>query len=182
MSLPGWEDVERRHIVLTGLRAIATSLLVLIAYFIVPISSDPHGPILLRLSVGLALFVAALTYEVRAVMRSLRPILRAADALALVIPIFLVVFAWTYLTLARSDPTAFSQPLSRVSALYFTVTVFSTVGFGDITPSTDPARVAVMAQMMCDLIFIAVVVRLILEAARGNLGSRAGDVRSGSTD
>ena len=127
----------------------------------------------MRLTVGLVLFVIALTYEVRAVMRSGRPILRAADALALVIPIFMVVFAWTYLTLARSDPHAFSQPLERVSALYFTVTVFSTVGFGDITPVTDPARVAVMAQMLCDLIFIAVVVRLILEAARGTLGARA---------
>jgi hypothetical protein len=182
MSLPGWEDVERRHIVLTGLRAIATSLLVLVVYFVAPVSSDPHGPILLRLTVGLVLFVIALTYELRAVMRSGRPILRAADALALVIPIFMVVFAWTYLTLARSDPHAFSQPLERVSSLYFTVTVFSTVGFGDITPVTDPARVAVMAQMLCDLIFIAVVVRLILEAARGTLGARATDVRSDSTN
>jgi Ion channel len=181
MSLPGWEDVERRHIVLTGLRAISTSLLVLVVYFVVPISSDPHGSILLRLTVGLVFFVIALTYEVRAVLRSGRPILRAADALALVIPIFMVVFAWTYLTLARSDPGAFSQPLNRVSALYFTVTVFSTVGFGDITPLTDPARVAVMAQMLCDLIFIAVVVRLILEAARGSLGARTTDVRSDST-
>jgi len=182
MSLPGWENVERRHIVLTGLRAIATSLLVLVVYFVAPINSHPHGPILLRLSAGLAFFAAALTYEVRAVMRSPRPILRAADALALVIPIFMVVFAWTYLTLARSDPGAFSQPLSRISALYFTVTVFSTVGFGDITPSADPARVAVMAQMMCDLIFIAVVVRLILEAARGNLGSSLGNPTQGSID
>ena len=123
MSLPGWEDVERRHIVLTGLRAMATSLLVLVVYFVLPIRHDPHGPILLRLTVGLAFFVIALTYEVRAVMRSSRPILRAADALALVIPIFMVVFAWTYLTLARSDPSAFSQPLDRVAALYFTVTV-----------------------------------------------------------
>lgn len=181
MSLPGWEDVERRHIVLTGLRAVGTSLLVLIVYFVVPIRNDVHSPILLRLTVGLVFFVIALTYEVRAVIRSSRPILRAADALALVIPIFMVVFAWTYLTLARSDPSAFSQPLDRVSALYFTVTVFSTVGFGDITPVSDPARVAVMAQMLCDLIFLAVVIRLILEAARGNLGSRVTDMRSDST-
>src|SRR5262245_28982211 len=180
MSLPGWEDVERRHILLTGLRAVGTSVLVLVVYFVVPIRNDAHSPILIRLVVGLAFFVVALTYEVRAVMRSSRPILRAADALALVIPIFMVVFAWTYLTLARSDPAAFSQPLNRVSALYFTVTVFSTVGFGDITPVTDPARVAVMAQMLSDLIFIAVVVRLILEAARGNLGARATDVGSDS--
>ena len=58
--------------------------------------------------------------------------------MALVIPIFIVVFAWTYLTLARSDATGFSQPLTRISALYFTVTVFSTVGFGDITPNRIP--------------------------------------------
>ncbi len=126
----------------------------------------------MRLTAGLALFVTALTYEVRAIMKSSRPVLRAADALALVIPVFIVVFAWTYLTLAKSDPGSFSQPLTRVSALYFTVTVFSTVGFGDITPVTDSARVVVMAQMVGDLVFIAVVVRLILEAARGTLGTR----------
>ena len=133
MSLPGWEDVERRHILLTGLRAVGTSLLVLVVYFVVPINrirmvgscSSLGRPRIVRV---------ALTYEVRAVMRSSRPILRAADALALVIPIFMVVFAWTYLTLVRSDPGAFSQSLTRIGALYFTVTVFSTVGFGDITP------------------------------------------------
>ena len=53
MSLPGWEDVERRHIIVTGLRALATSVLVLVVYFVVPINSDPHGSILLRLTAGL---------------------------------------------------------------------------------------------------------------------------------
>ncbi len=33
MSLPGWEDLERRHIILTGLRAVATSVLVLVVLF-----------------------------------------------------------------------------------------------------------------------------------------------------
>jgi ion channel len=171
MSLAGWEAFERRHIVLTGLRAFGTSVLVLIVYFVVPISNHPRGSVVVRLSVGLAFFIAALLYEVRAIMRSARPMLRAADALALVVPVFVVVFAWTYLTIARSDPTSFSQPLNRVSSLYFTVTVFSTVGFGDITPTSDPARVVAMIQMLGDLVFIAVVVRLIFEAARGTFGT-----------
>ena len=70
----------------------------------------------------------------------------------------------------------------RCRALYFTVTVFSTVGFGDITPTSDPARAVVMVQMIGDLVFIAVVIRLILEAARGTLGrpSASDDVRDGS--
>jgi len=174
MDIAGFDSFERRHVVLAGVRAVATSVLVLGVCLTIPINNHIRGSIVLRLSVSLALFVVVLTYEVRAIMKSDRPILRAADAMALVIPVFLVVFAWTYLTLSKSDPTSFSQPLTRISSLYFTVTVFSTVGFGDITPTSDPARVAVMGQMLCDLVFLAVVVRLILEAARGRLGSRQG--------
>ncbi len=172
MVVAGLEEFERRHLFLTGLRATATGALVLVVYFTVPISNKPHASVLLRLTVGLALFVAVLTYEVRAILRSARPLLRAADAMALVIPVFIVVFAWTYLTMARSTPNAFTQPLDRVSALYFAVTLFSTVGLGDIAPRTDPARLVVTVQMVADLIVIAVVVRLIFGAARGGSAGR----------
>jgi hypothetical protein len=67
-----------------------------------------------------------------------------------------------------SSQRAFGQQLTHVSALYFAVTVFSTVGFGDITAKTDAARLAVTAQMICDLAVVAVVVRLIFGAARGS--------------
>ena len=40
----------------------------------------------------------------------------------------------------------FSEPLTRTDALYFTVTVFSTVGFGDITAKTEAARLVVTGQ------------------------------------
>lgn len=52
-----------------------------------------------------------------------------------------------------------------MSSLYFIITVFSTVGFGDITPKTDPARIVAIVQMLTDLAVLAVVVRLILGAA-----------------
>ena len=52
-----------------------------------------------------------------------------------------------------------------MTALYFTVTIFSTVGFGDITPKTDLARLVTTVQMLADLAVIAVVVRLILGTA-----------------
>jgi len=167
-----WEEFERRHIFLTGLRACATGALVLVVYFTVPISDKPHASVLVRLSVGLAFFVAVLAYEVRAILRSDRPLLRATDAMALVIPVFIVVFAWTYLTMARSTPVAFSQPLNRISALYFAVTLFSTVGLGDIAPVSDAARLVVTVQMVADLVVIAVVVRLIFGAARGTAQAR----------
>jgi voltage-gated potassium channel len=165
--LAGWENIERRHVWLTIARATATSVLVLAVYFIVPIGNRPNDSIIVRLTVGLALFGAALAFEFRAILKADRPMLRAADALALLIPIFVVVFAWTYLTLARSAPGSFTQPLDRVGALYFTVTVLTTVGFGDIAARTHPARLAVTAQMVCDVIVIAVVIRLLIEAGRG---------------
>jgi hypothetical protein len=174
VATAGFEDIERRHVLLTGLRAVATSALVLLVYFAVPTDKTPHHAIIVRMAVGLAFFVAVLGYEVRAIVRSQRPMLRAANAMALVIPIFVVEFAWMYITLAHSNPGAFTQPLDKIGALYFTVTVFTTVGFGDIAARTHPARLAVTAQMVLDVIVIAVVIRLILEAARGTFGGAPG--------
>jgi hypothetical protein len=64
-----------------------------------------------------------------------------------------------------------------VGAFYFTVSVFSTVGFGDITPKTDLARIVVTAQMLLDLLLLATVVRVYFGAAhmRAARRSRAGD-------
>ena len=180
MVLAGLEDFERRHVFLTGLRAAATGMLVLVVYFTVPVSNKPHTTVLVRLAVGLAFFVAVLAYEVRAILRSDRPMLRATDAMALVIPVFIVVFAWVYLTMSLSEPHAFSEPLNRTAALYFAVTLFSTVGLGDIAPVSEAARAVVTVQMVADLIVIAVVVRLIFGAARGSAGARAATASSDS--
>ena len=83
------------------------------------------------------MFVVVLTIEIRLISAHEQPLLRAAVAMATVIPLFLVLFAWIYLTLSNSEPAAFGTTLDRTSALYFTVTVFSTVGFGDIVAKTD---------------------------------------------
>jgi len=167
MAMAAWDKIQRRHVVAGVLRALGTSLVVLTVYFTIPIDENPHRRIAVRLIAGLAIFTALLAYEVRAILKSATPVLRAANALALVIPIFLVVFAWTYLTMGLSAPESFNEPLDRATALYFTVTTFATVGFGDIHATTDTARIVVTIQMVSDLIVIAVVVRIIMEAARG---------------
>jgi hypothetical protein len=134
-------------------------------YFVLPIAHRAHESVALRLGGGLALFIAILANEIRLISNHDRPMLRAAVAMATIIPLFIVIFAWIYLTMAQSEPAAFGGPLTRSSALYFTVTVFSTVGFGDITPKTDVARLVTTVQMLADLAVIAVVVRLIFGAA-----------------
>jgi hypothetical protein len=89
---------------------------------------------------------------------------------------FLVGFSIIYLSMSRNNAHTFTQILDPTRALYFTISVFSTVGFGDITPRTDPARLVVSAQMLLDLAIIGIVVRMIFTAARSRIspGDAAG--------
>ncbi|WP_230195555.1 potassium channel family protein [Streptomyces coriariae] len=50
----------------------------------------------------------------------------------------LLLFATAYFPMDHSASDSFSDPLSRSDALYSTVTVCSTVGFGDIGPRSEP--------------------------------------------
>ena len=136
---PTLEEFERSRIARTGVRALASVAVLLTAYYVVPAAHRAHEAIGLRLGVSMALFVAVLSFEVRAITRHAQPMLRAVVAMATVLPLFLVLFAWIYLTMSRSDPAAFGRTLDRDSALYFTVSVFSTVGFGDIVAKTNTA-------------------------------------------
>ena len=70
------------------------------------------------------------------------------------VSLFLVLFAVGYQQIAALDPSAFSEPLNRTDTLYFVVTVFSTVGFGDISPVSAAARVLASVQMLGDLVLI----------------------------
>ena len=173
MTTSQWKDVAHRDLVTTAVRAIVSVTVLLLLYYFLPVESRPHESVILRLTLALAFFVAVLTVEVRAISKHKHPMLRAGIALATVIPLFLVIFAWTYLTLSRSDPAAFASPLTRTDSLYFTVTVFSTVGFGDITPKTEAARLVTTVQMLADLAVLAVVVRLILGVATREAAQRA---------
>ncbi len=171
-QITGIGEVQHRHLIAAVLQAAVTTAAILTVYYLFPLEHRAHQSVVLRLGVGMALFVAALVYEIRAITRSSYPMLRAGVAMATIIPLFLVVFAWIYLTMSRFSPSTFGHPLDRTSALYFTVSVFSTVGFGDITPHTDGARLVTTVQMLADLAVVAVVVRLILGAATRGVGRR----------
>ena len=114
--------------------------------------------------VGLAAFVALVAFQVRLIIRSRFPGLRAAEALGTSVPFFLLLFASTYVVLAAISVSSFGGYLSHTDGLYFTVTVFSTVGFGDITAKTETARLVVTGQMIADLVILGLAVKTIVGA------------------
>ena len=99
---------------------------------------------------GLALVLLLIVYEIRTIIRSDYPAIRAIEALAMITPLFLLLFSVAYYLMEHAVPASFGQHLTRTEALYFTITTFSTVGYGDIVPMTDPARVVVMIQILSE--------------------------------
>jgi voltage-gated potassium channel Kch len=74
--------------------------------------------------------------------------------------------------LSARDPGAFNESLDKIAALYFTMTTVATVGYGDIFARTAGARIAVMLQMVFNVVVIGVAVRLIAATARSRTRPR----------
>lgn len=167
---------RRRALLRTGITIVAALALLLAALYLLPFNHFSSGGSVVRLGAVVALVAAVFILQVRRISKAELPELRAVEALGIVIGVFLVGFSIIYLSMYNNNHHTFTRPLDPTSALYFTISVFSTVGFGDITPRTDPARLVVSAQMLLDLAIIGVAVRMIFTAARNRIapGENAG--------
>jgi voltage-gated potassium channel len=157
---------RRREVIETMLAVALTWVLLLGIYYLLPFTDLTSTKSLVRLALSIVAFAAVLAWQLPRVMHADLPVLRAVQALGGAIPLFLVIFAAVYLSLSHGSTTHFSEPLNHTGALYLTVTIFSTVGFGDITPEGDLARIVVNFQMLLDLVVIGAVVRLLTTAAK----------------
>jgi voltage-gated potassium channel len=182
---PGGGTAGRRAVVGTVVHSAITSTVLLVVYYQAPLDRPLDGVTALLFVLALLLFGAVVAYDVRGILRSEQPRLRAIRALGLVVPLLLVVFAGNYCILAAQDAGSFTEPLSRTDSIYFTVTVFATVGFGDIAPVTELARIMVTVQMVVGLITVGLIAKLILGAVqvavarRARTPERAGEGRAG---
>ncbi|MEV4643307.1 potassium channel family protein [Saccharopolyspora sp. NPDC049357] len=156
----------RRRVIVVSIRATLTVVLLVAVYYLLPLTARPGGYTLLGLLVGLAAITGLIVWQIRAIVRSRNPGLRALETLTLVIPAFLLIFSAGYFLASQTNPAVFSEPLTRSDALYFTITVFATVGFGDIHPVAEPLRLVVAVQMLADLLLLGLVLQAVLNAVR----------------
>jgi hypothetical protein len=166
----------RRPVVRTVARSLLTSTLIVLLYFLLPLRPDNPASYL-WLCGGLLLVAVLVVWQVLQILAARHPRLRAVEAVATTLPLYLILFATGHYLLAQNQPGSYSQPLTRLDALYFVVTVFATVGFGDIVPDSETARVVTTVQMVLNLVFVGVIARVLLGAMQEGL-RRQRDVRA----
>jgi voltage-gated potassium channel len=158
-------DRGRVHLGL-ALRTAAAIVLLVVAYYQAPLDRQLTFASIVVFAGALLLAGIVVGIEVRGILASPWPLARAIRVLALGLPMLLVLFAATYITVDGQQANAFSEPLSRTDGLYFTVTTFATVGYGDITPQTELARALVTVQMLVGLLAVGVIAKVVLGAVR----------------
>ena len=171
-----YEDLtqsQRRNLAIRlVLRSLVVAILLFVGYYTLPMDRPERAGVVV-LIVGFAVLALVLAWQVRAIMGSPYPRLRAFETLTIGIPLLLIVFASAYYLVQNAAADSFTQPLSKTDSLYFTITVFSTVGFGDITAKTEVARILVSIQMMFDLAVFGLVAKLIFGAVEVALKKKA---------
>ena len=163
---------RRRLLVRSFLRPVLSAAALVLLYYLLPLDGRLTGHVLLSLAGGMALVTGLLVWQVRKIRTASYPLLRAIEALAVTLPLFIIIFATVYFVTAGNAPGSFSEGLTHTDSLYFTVTVLSTVGFGDITPVTQAARALVMIQMIGDLFLVGIVAKVIVGAVQTGLRSK----------
>lgn len=166
---------DRRRRVLLGhlLRSVLSIALLTGLYYVVPLEGGFGPSTILTLALGLAVFGLLTAWQISAVSHAQFPRMRALEAMATGVPLFLLLFSATYYLLAAQDPASFSEPLTRTDALYFTITTFATVGYGDIVATDQGSRVLVTSQMVADLILIGVIAKALVGAVKIGMHRRS---------
>ncbi|HEU4511664.1 MAG TPA: ion channel [Nocardioidaceae bacterium] len=167
---PTWHSLsvgDRRRLIMTEIgRSALVSLSILLAYFVLPMTGAKGLGGAAWLVGGLVVVTALLVWQVREILRSPYPAATAIGGLAISVPLFLIVFATLYYVMSAQDPDSFSEPLTKLDAVYYTVTVFATVGFGDIAAVSQAARGAATLQMVGGLVLVGVIARVVVGAVQ----------------
>lgn len=176
---PAGTGLSPRQIAWIALRVAGSIASLFALYYLLPLDRTSEALAVTILVIGLLAFTALVSVQVLQILRSPFPGARAAESLAISVPFFLLLFAGTYVVLAALSPQAFGIRLTHTDALYFSVTVLSTVGFGDITAKSETARLVVTGQMIADLVVLGLAVKVIVGAMRRGQQPKAPDLRQG---
>jgi voltage-gated potassium channel Kch len=125
------------------------------AYFLLPLEElgpDRPGVSWTLFTLALLSIALLLLFQVRDVLTE-RPGTRPGVAIPLLMCLSVLVFAGAYHALGR-EPGQFDGLTTRIDALYFTIVTLATVGYGDITPKGQSARLVAILQILYTFVFL----------------------------
>jgi len=119
--LPGSAPSRRsmwKPVVGMVIRVTVSATALLAAYYLVPTKGTAEDSDLPWLILELAIFGVVVAIQVPTIVKAKYPKLRAIEALAVTVPLFLLIFSRSYLSNSLTDPAAFTSPLDNTTALY----------------------------------------------------------------
>lgn len=143
------------------------------AYFLLPLDHlGPRRPVLSWILFVLALALIALLL-LRQVVHVLlnRPGVRPGLAISLLMCLCILVFATAYQALAQ-HPGELVGLTTRLDALYFTAVTLATIGYGDITPHGQAARLVTILQVLYTFVFLTAAATALTSHLRSALRRR----------
>ena len=159
---PTADHASRRAVAASVARSTVGAGALFAAFVLAPFDVSGDEALGLRLAASVIIPAVVLTLQILAVARSPYPWLRAVEAVAISFPLLIFLFASTYYAMDLADPASFNEALNRTDSIYLTVTIFATVGFGDIVATSQLARIGVTIQMIADMVLIGFIARVLL--------------------
>jgi voltage-gated potassium channel len=139
-------------------------VVVMVAYVLLPLRGELWWLGALICVAVLVLIVPITVRRLRRVQASNQPWLDAIQAVVLIVSLLIFGFSAAYYAMNRNG-SHFNGLDTRVDAVYFTVTTLSTVGYGDISATSQAARVLVTVAIIVNLAFLGIAVRAFAGAA-----------------
>lgn len=75
------------------------------------------------------------------------------------------VFAWAYWVPSTSPNSCLNAALTKLDAVYFSLTTFTTTGFGDLAPVTSLCRIIAVMQMITTFVIVSALLTVYLGRA-----------------
>lgn len=134
-------------------RSVAGVVLVLTAYYTLPVELHKDADVVKAIGFGVCVLGLAglILYLISA--HPVGGVPARAEGLLYAAMVSVVFFATVYVRLA-DQPAQFEGLVTRTDGLYFTLVTAATVGYGDVHPVGQGARVAVMVNIAFNLVFL----------------------------